>query len=62
MATEQRPLDMVDKVMSYEAGEMSEEDMIEFFQELIDSGMAWKFQGSYGRTAMALLDAGYCTM
>ena len=62
MATEQRPLDMVDKVMAYEAGEMSEEDMIEFFQELIDSGMAWKFQGSYGRTAMALLDAGYCTM
>ena len=53
--------DTVDKIMRYEAGEMSEEEMIEFFQELIDSGLAWSLQGHYGRTAKALIDEGLCT-
>jgi hypothetical protein len=50
----------IDKIMANEAGEMNEEDTIEFFQELIDSGMAWKLQGHYGRTAMYLIQEGYC--
>ena len=52
--------DMVDKIIAYEGGEMSDEDTIIFFQELIDNGMAWSFQGSYGRMATALIDAGHC--
>jgi len=55
-------MDMVDKLIAYECGEMSEDDdVIEFFQELIDNGMAWSLQGHYGRTAKALIDEGYCT-
>ena len=54
-------LDIVDKIIAYEDGEMSEEEIIEFFQELINSGVAWKLQGSYGRTAKALIEQGYCT-
>lgn len=54
-------MDMVDKIMAYEGGEMSEEDTVAFFQELIDKGLAWTLQGHYGRTAKALIDAGYCT-
>jgi len=50
----------VDDIMRYEQGEMSEEEMVKFFQGLIDSGMAWKLQGHYGRTAMALINAGHC--
>ena len=50
----------VDKIMAYEAGDMNDEEMVEFFQELIDSGMAWKLQGHYSRTAAALLKAGLC--
>ena len=51
---------LVDKIMAYESGEMKEEEMIEFFQGLIDSGLAWQLQGHYGRTAWALIEAGHC--
>ena len=50
----------IGKIIEYEAGEMSEQDMIDFFQELIDSGAAWQLQGHYGRTAVSLIQAGYC--
>jgi hypothetical protein len=52
----------VDQILAYEGGEMSEEDTITFFQEMIDSGVVWQLQGSYGRTAKALIDAGLCTL
>ena len=51
---------MLNQVIAYEQGELDEEGIVELFQELINSGMAWKLQGSYGRTAKALIDAGYC--
>ena len=51
---------LLDKIIDYENGEMSHEEVIEFFQELIDNGMAWSLQGSYGRTAVALIEAGQC--
>lgn len=50
--------DIVGKIMEYEEGAMSHEDMIVFFQELVDSGMAWTLQGSYGRMAQRLIEAG----
>jgi len=52
----------ISKIMAYENGELTEEEIIELFQELIDSGLAWQLQGSYGRTAKALIDAGYCVL
>jgi hypothetical protein len=30
------------------------------FQYLIDQGLVWKLQGTYGRRACQLIDAGYC--
>lgn len=50
--------DLVSRIIAYEMGEMSDEAVIELFQELVDSGMAWRLQGHYGRTAQALLDEG----
>jgi hypothetical protein len=51
----------IDRIMDYEAGELDQEQTVELFQELIDSGLAWSLQGSYGRTATALINAGLCT-
>lgn len=50
----------IDQIMKFENGEMEQDEVVEMFQELINSGMAWKLQGSYGRTAMVLIEAGYC--
>lgn len=52
---------MVDKIIQYEQGILPEEQIIELFQELIDTGMAWNLQGSYGRMAIALIGSGHCT-
>ena len=51
---------MLNQVIAYEQGELDEEGIIDMFQQLINSGLAWEMQGSYGRTAKALIDAGYC--
>jgi len=53
--------DTVNDIIAYEMGELSETEYIALFQALIDSGMAWKLQGSYGRTAAMLIQEGYCT-
>jgi hypothetical protein len=53
--------DLVGQIMDYESGEMGQEEAVSFFQGLINSGMAWTLQGHYGRTATALIEAGYCT-
>ena len=39
----------------------SEEQVIEAWQHLIDTGLAWQLQGAFGRQAMALIEAGICT-
>jgi len=38
----------------------SEEQVIEAWQHLIDSGLCWKLQGFFGRQAAALIEAGIC--
>lgn len=39
----------------------SEEQVIEAWQYLIDSGLAWKLQGWFGRTANQLIEEGICS-
>lgn len=47
-------------IIDYESGEMDHEDMAEFFQGMINSGVVWQLQSHYGRTAVALIEAGDC--
>ncbi len=54
-------MDFIDRLMAYEAGELNDDELIAFFQELIDSGTVWQLQGHYGRTARQLIESGYCT-
>ena len=39
----------------------SEEEQIEAWQHLIDSGLAWSLQGWFGRNASNLIEQGICT-
>jgi hypothetical protein len=50
--------DIVSRLMDYEDGNLSQEETIALFQALVNSGMAWTLQGSYGRTAQDMLKAG----
>lgn len=55
-----KQFDVVDFIMAYEGGDIDEDQIIEGFQHLISTGMIRNLQGSYQRTAQALIDAGYC--
>lgn len=50
--------DSVAFIMAFEEGELEHDEIVEGFQHLVDSGMAWQLQGSYGRAAQRLIDAG----
>jgi len=39
----------------------SEEQVLAAWQHLVDTGLAWQLQGSFGRTAQQLIDSGYIT-
>lgn len=53
-----RPYDMVGNIMAFEEGQLDRDGVVALFQHLVDTGLAWSLQGSYGRMAKALLDAG----
>lgn len=51
---------IVSQLVRYEADEMTDDETIILFQQLIDSGLAWSLQGHYGRTAAYLIEQGVC--
>jgi len=44
-------------VEGFEVG--TEEEILDAWQFLVDTGLAWKLQGWYGRTAMHLIKRGF---
>ena len=49
---------LISKIIEYESGILSDDQTIDLFQDLVDSGLAWSLQGSYGRMAEYLIDEG----
>jgi len=45
----------LDYIIRYEAGELNDKETLKLFSHLIKTGRAWQLQGSYGRTAWALI-------
>ena len=51
----------LDKIIAYENGDLEDaEETVEFFQEIIDSGLVWQLQGHYQRVAISLIEAKLC--
>ena len=55
-------INITDQLIAYEMCELDEEEVHNLFQELVNNGMAWTLQGTYGRTAMDFLKAGIITL
>lgn len=49
------------RIFDFEAGYLTDTEAVDLFQQLVDTGLAWRLQGSYGRTAQRLIDAGLIT-
>lgn len=51
----------VDKIIAYECGDMDFDEVVDFFQEMINDGTVWTLQGAYGRMAANLIQEGLCS-
>jgi hypothetical protein len=48
----------IDQIIAYEQGELDEDAVLDLFQDLVRTGLAWRLQDHYGRTAHRLIAAG----
>ena len=55
-------MDTVNFLMEYENGELDHDQIVAGFQELVNSGLVWRLQGSYGRVAQNLIERGEVTV
>jgi hypothetical protein len=54
--------ELTERIVSYENDELTQEETIQLFQELCDTGMIMKLQGHYGRFAFQRMEAGLITV
>ena len=51
-------MNVLQGIMDYENGDMSNVEVLDFFQHLVNTGIINHLQGSYQRTASYLLESG----
>jgi hypothetical protein len=49
------------KLVALDEGTLTEQQEIELFQNLVDSGLAWQLEGRIGRQAADMIEAGVVT-
>ena len=49
---------LVDQLIAYEEGQITEDQEIAFFEHLIETGTCWQLSGHYQRVAATLIEAG----
>lgn len=55
-------MDTVDLIMKYEQGDMTTDEIVEFYQHLVDTGTIRGLQGHYQRAASKMIQAGLITV
>lgn len=48
--------------MSFYDEDVTREEYVAAYQEMIDNGSVWRMEGSMGRTAMSLIESGDCIL
>jgi len=51
-------LQLVDQLIAYEEGQLTEDEEIAFFEHLVETGTCWQLQGHYQRVAATLMKTG----
>jgi hypothetical protein len=51
-------MDTVARIIEYEQGELDDDEIIELFSDLLNSGLVYSLQGHYHRQCRLLLAAG----
>jgi len=51
-------MEMIEDIKRYENGEMNEEQEVEFFQSLLDTGIIFSLQGHYQRQMDRMIENG----
>ena len=51
-------MQLVDRLIAYEEGQLTEDQEIALFEHLVQTGTCWQLQGHYQRVAATLLEAG----
>lgn len=51
-------MSLLDRIIAYEDGSLDHDETLALFQDLVSTGLAWRLQGHYGRTAEYLLVEG----
>ena len=49
---------LVDQLIAYEEGQLTEDEEIALFEHLVETGTCWQLQGHYQRVAATLMEAG----
>ena len=59
--TTEKPYDVAGNILAYETDQLGGDKLVELFQHLLDSGLCWKLQGQYARTANRFIEVGLIT-